>query len=105
MPKTIALDQVDGFLAIGADGKVTVFSGKVDLGTDIRTAMTQIAAEELTVPLDNVSVIQGDTLLTPDQGVTFGSLSIQIGGMQIRQAAPTRSNTGAATSRTRAASS
>lgn len=87
--KTVALDQVDGFLAIGADGKVTVFSGKVDLGTGIRTAMTQIAAEELTVPFDQVSVVQGDTLLTPDQGVTFGSLSIQIGGMQIRQAAAT----------------
>src|SRR6185295_5174476 len=51
--------------------------------------MTQIAAEELSVPLDRVTVIQGDTALTPDQGVTFGSLSIQNGGMQIRQAAAT----------------
>jgi nicotinate dehydrogenase subunit B len=87
--KTVAIDQVDGFLAVGADGKVTVFSGKVDLGTGVRTAMTQIAAEELCVPFDHVTVIQGDTLLTPDQGVTFGSLSIQVGGMQIRQAAAT----------------
>jgi len=87
--KTVALDQVDGFLAIGSDGSVTVFSGKVDLGTGIRTAMTQIAAEELSVPLERVEVIQGDTALTPDQGVTFGSLSIQVGGMQIRQAAAT----------------
>jgi CO/xanthine dehydrogenase Mo-binding subunit len=68
---------------------VTVYSGKVDLGTGIRTAMTQIAAEELSVPLNRVTVIQGDTLLTPDQGITFGSLSIQNGGMQIRQAAAT----------------
>jgi nicotinate dehydrogenase subunit B len=82
-------DTVDGFLAIAADGKVTVFSGKVDLGTGVRTAMTQIAAEELSVPLESVDVIQGDTLLTPDQGITFGSLSIQNGGMQIRQAAAT----------------
>jgi CO/xanthine dehydrogenase Mo-binding subunit len=87
--KTVALDQVDGFLAIDAKGNVTVFSGKVDLGTGIRTAMAQIAAEELSVPLDRVTVIQGDTALTPDQGVTFGSLSIQNGGMQIRQAAAT----------------
>jgi len=87
--KTVAPDQVDGFLAIDAKGNVTVFSGKVDLGTGIRTAMTQIAAEELSVPLDRVTVIQGDTALTPDQGVTFGSLSIQNGGMQIRQAAAT----------------
>ena len=87
--KTVALDRVDGFLAIDDAGKVTVYSGKVDLGTGIRTAMAQIAAEELCVPLDSVTVIQGDTLLTPDQGVTFGSLSIQVGGMQIRQAAAT----------------
>jgi CO/xanthine dehydrogenase Mo-binding subunit len=81
--------EVDGFIAIDADGKVTVFSGKVDLGTGVRTAMAQIAAEELTVPLETVEVIQGDTLLTPDQGVTFGSLSIQNGGVQIRQACAT----------------
>jgi nicotinate dehydrogenase subunit B len=87
--KTVAADQVDGFLAIDAKGQVTVFSGKVDLGTGIQTAMAQIAAEELSVPLDRVTVIQGDTALTPDQGVTFGSLSIQNGGMQIRQAAAT----------------
>src|SRR5436305_2014807 len=68
---------------------VTVYSGKVDLGTGVRTAMAQIAAEELSVPLSKVHVVQGDTLLTPDQGVTFGSLSIQNGGMQIRQAAAT----------------
>ena len=87
--KTVALDKVDGFLAVDAKGMVTVYSGKVDLGTGIRTAMTQIAAEELGVPLAKVHVIQGDTALTPDQGVTFGSLSIQNGGMQIRQAAAT----------------
>lgn len=87
--KTVAADQVDGFLSIDARGMVTVYSGKVDLGTGIRTAMTQIAAEELSVPLAQVFVIQGDTELTPDQGVTFGSLSIQNGGMQIRQAAAT----------------
>ena len=87
--KTVATDQVDGFLAIDAKGRVTVYSGKVDLGTGVQTAMAQIAADELYVPLDRVTVIQGDTALTPDQGVTFGSLSIQNGGMQIRQAAAT----------------
>ena len=81
--------EIDGFVAIAADGKVSVFSGKVDLGTGVRTAITQIAAEELYVPLERVTVIQGDTLLTPDQGVTFGSLSIQSGGTQIRQACAT----------------
>jgi len=75
--KSVATDQVDGFLAVDAKGRVTVYSGKVDLGTGIETAMAQIAAEELSVPLASVT------------GVTFGSLSIQNGGMQIRQAAAT----------------
>jgi CO/xanthine dehydrogenase Mo-binding subunit len=88
-PKLVALDEIDSYLAIGTDGKVTVFSGKVDLGTGIRTAMAQIAAEELDVPMDRITVIQGDTLLTPDQGPTGGSLSIESGGMQLRQAAAT----------------
>jgi nicotinate dehydrogenase subunit B len=87
--KTVATDQVDGFIAIDAKGNVTVFSGKVDLGTGVQTALSQMAAEELCVPLEKVTLIQGDTALTPDQGITWGSLSIQAGGMQIRQACAT----------------
>ncbi len=87
--KTVAPDEVDGFLAIDAQGAVTAYSGKVDLGTGLRTALTQIVAEELDVPMARVSVIQGDTALTPDQGPSYGSLSIQNGGMQLRQAAAT----------------
>src|SRR5437879_9271642 len=71
--KTVAVDEVDGFLAIAADGNVTVYSGKVDLGTGLRTALTQIAAEELDLPIERVTVIQGDTAQTPDQGTTGGS--------------------------------
>ena len=87
--KTVAPDEVDGFLSIDTDGQVTVYSGNVDLGTGLRTALTQIAAEELDVPLNRVTLIQGDTMLTPDQGPTFGSLSIWMGGTQLRQAAAT----------------
>lgn len=87
--KSVSLEQVNGFIAIDERGGVTVYSGKVDLGTGIQTAMAQIAAEELCVPFDRVTVIQGDTALTPDQGTTWGSLSIQVGGMQIRQACAT----------------
>lgn len=87
--KSVALDQVDGFIAIAADGGVSIYSGKVDLGTGVRTALSQIAADELDVPFAKVKVITGDTALTPDQGPTYGSLSIQIGGMQIRQACAT----------------
>jgi CO/xanthine dehydrogenase Mo-binding subunit len=88
-PKALSLGQVDSFLAIGADGTVTCYSGKVDLGTGVTTALRQIVADELTVALDKVVMIEGDTLLTPDQGVTSGSLSIEVGGMQIRQACAT----------------
>jgi nicotinate dehydrogenase subunit B len=87
--KTVAPDEVDGFLSVGVDGQIIVYSGKVDLGTGIRTALSQIVAEELEVMLDRVNLIQGDTALTPDQGPTWGSLSIQNGGMQIRKAAAT----------------
>jgi len=87
--KTVALDDVDAFLAIDPTGGVTLYSGKVDLGTGIGTALTQIVAEELDVPFARVHVIEGDTALTPAQGKTWGSLSIQNGGAQIRQAAAT----------------
>jgi CO/xanthine dehydrogenase Mo-binding subunit len=85
--KPLALTSVDTFLAIDSASMVTVYSGKVDLGTGVQTALAQIVAEELDVPFRNVKIVQGDTALTPDQGPTFGSLSIQIGGVQIRNAA------------------
>jgi nicotinate dehydrogenase subunit B len=87
--KPVALDQVDTFLAIDGKGAVTLYAGKVDLGTGVRTALAQIVAEELDVPLASVTLVMGDTALTPDQGPTYGSQSIQTGGMQIRQAAAT----------------
>lgn len=89
LTKPVNVDEVDAYLTIGADGRVSVYSGKVDLGTGVRTALTQMAAEELDLPLASVTLIQGDTGLTPDQGPTYGSLSIQNGGAQIRQAAAT----------------
>jgi nicotinate dehydrogenase subunit B len=85
--KPLALTTVDTFLAIDAKGMATVYSGKVDLGTGVETALTQIVADELDVPLGNIKIVQGDTALTPDQGNTWGSLSIQVGGVQIRNAA------------------
>ncbi|MGA8601018.1 MAG: molybdopterin cofactor-binding domain-containing protein [Beijerinckiaceae bacterium] len=84
--KPLALTEVDSFLAIDKAGNVTVYSGKVDLGTGVTTALRQIVAEELDVPIGRIELIEGDTLLTPDQGTTWGSLTIQLGGMQLRQA-------------------
>ncbi|WP_270935909.1 molybdopterin cofactor-binding domain-containing protein, partial [Falsiroseomonas oryzae] len=87
--KPVATDRVESFLALESDGRVTVYIGKVDLGTGVRTGFMQIAAEELDVPLGRVRVIEGDTALTPDQGPTYGSLSIQNAGVQLRAAAAT----------------
>jgi CO/xanthine dehydrogenase Mo-binding subunit len=87
--RRVSPNDVDGFLVIDAQGGVTLYSGKVELGTGAVTALTQIAAEELSVPFDRVTTVQGDTLLTPDQGPTYASLSVQQGGMQIRRAAAT----------------
>ncbi len=87
--KTVALDEVDAYLAIDPAGRVTLYSGKVELGTGVSTGLTQIIAEELDVPIANIALIQGDTDLTPAQGKTWGSLSIQVGGVQIRQASAT----------------
>jgi CO/xanthine dehydrogenase Mo-binding subunit len=87
--RPLSIAEVDAYLAIDMRGRVTVYSGKVDLGTGVRTALAQIAAEELDVPFGSVRVVEGDTDLTPDQGKTWGSLTIQSGGLQIRNAAAT----------------
>lgn len=86
---TVAGDSVDSYLAVGADGGVTVFAGKVDLGTGARAAIRQIVAEELGLSPDRIALIEGDTAVTPDQGPTGGSTGIMVGGVQIRQAAAT----------------
>lgn len=61
-------DRVDSFIALSADGKVTAFNGHVDLGTGVKTALSQIVADELDVDLAAVTMILGDTRRTPNQG-------------------------------------
>ena len=87
--KPLAPDAVDSYLAVHADGSVTLFTGKVDIGTGGRIAMRQMVGEELDIPLERIAMIEGDTALTPNQGATAGSYSIARGGTQIRQAAAT----------------
>jgi hypothetical protein len=79
-------NQVDDWIAIQTDGTVTVFSGKVELGTGVKTALAQIVAEELDVPFERINMVMGDTALTPDEGYTAGSTTIQLGGFALRQA-------------------
>jgi nicotinate dehydrogenase subunit B len=79
--------SLDDWIAIGTDGTITAFSGKVEIGTGVRTALAQIVAEELDVPLERVHMVMGDTALTPDEGYTAGSMTIHSSGTALRQAA------------------
>src|SRR5881296_366619 len=67
--------QLDSWIAIGADGSVTAYTGKCELGQGLYTAQMQLIAEELSVPFERVKLIQCDTGITPDQGTTSGSQS------------------------------
>ncbi|MDB5411368.1 MAG: aldehyde oxidase and xanthine dehydrogenase molybdopterin-binding protein, partial [Rhodospirillales bacterium] len=79
--------MLDAWLRINADGTATVFTGKVELGQGNVTALAQIAAEELDLPMAKVTMVAGDTALTPNEGFTAGSQSIEYGGTALRLAA------------------
>lgn len=87
--KPVDPKEVDSFLAVNADGTVTIYTGKVDLGTGLRIAIRQMAAEELDLPIEAVALVEGDTALTPDQGSTGGSTGLTRGGVEVRQAVAT----------------
>ncbi|HKC09810.1 MAG TPA: molybdopterin cofactor-binding domain-containing protein [Methylomirabilota bacterium] len=87
--KSLAPDAVDSMIAVHGDGQVTIFVGRVDLGTGSRIAMRQIVGEELDVPIERIAMIEGDTALTPNQGGTSGSYGVARGGTQMRRAAAT----------------
>lgn len=80
-------DWLDDWIAIEPDGTITAFSGKVELGTGVRTALAQIVAEELDVPVERVHMVMGDTLRTPNEGYTAGSMTISGSGTALRRAA------------------
>ncbi len=77
------------FVAIAADGTVTAFNGHVDLGTGIGTALAQIVAEELDVPLGQVTMVLGHTARAPNQGATIASETVQVTAVPLRRAAAT----------------
>lgn len=85
--ETSDADSLSWLVLTGAG--ITIHSGKVELGTGTQTALTQIVVEELHVDERSVEYVQGDTQVTPDQGTTAGSKSIQNGGPQLRSAAAT----------------
>ena len=67
--------QLDSWIAIGSDGTITAYTGKCELGQGLFTVQTQMLAEELSVPIARVRLVQCDTAITPDQGTTSGSQS------------------------------
>ena len=74
------------WVAFPAPGQVTIFSGKVEIGQGVLTAMVQFAAEELDVAASRIAIEAGDTDRTPNEGFTAGSQSMQFGGVALRQA-------------------
>src|SRR5262249_50231863 len=83
--------QVDSWVAIGADESITIFAGKAELGTGMKTMQIQIAAEELSVPVDRITMVLCRTGVTPNQGLTVGSNSspTQFGNNGLRVAVDT----------------
>src|SRR3954468_11315807 len=75
---------LNAWLRIDPDGTVTIFSGKIELGQGIGTALAQIAADELDVDLKRISLVHGDTERTPNEGQTAGSQSVQDSGTAVR---------------------
>ena len=78
--------RLSQWLRVHRDGTVSIYSGKVEIGQGILTALAQIAAEELGIALERIRMVAADTSVSPDEGVTSGSLSIQDSGAALRGA-------------------
>ena len=87
LPRSIqSAPKLKAWLQINDDETVTIFSGKVELGQGIKTALAQIASEELDVAVNRIQVKTADTGATPNEGGTTGSMSLQMSGASIRVA-------------------
>ena len=80
-------DQLSSYIAVNADGTISAFFGKMDMGQGLFVAVGQIVAEELDVPFKSVKVFMGDTATSVNQGGASGSTGLQEGGKQMRVAA------------------
>ena len=76
--------MLDGWIRINANGKVTIHTGKCEIGQGILTALTQIAADELDVAYERIEIVSADTARTPNEGMTAGSLSVENSGTALR---------------------
>ncbi|HXG11113.1 MAG TPA: molybdopterin cofactor-binding domain-containing protein [Gemmataceae bacterium] len=79
--------DISAWLHISEEGKVTVYTGKVEVGQNIRTSLSQVVAEELRLPVDSVRLVMADTDLTPFDAGTFGSRTTPDMAVQLRRVA------------------
>jgi len=79
--------EIDAWLHVGENGKVTVYTGKAEMGQNIRTSLSQGVAEELRVPMGNIEMVMGDTQFTPFDMGTFGSRTTPTMNLQLRKVA------------------
>ena len=79
--------EINAWLHIGENGKIRVYTGKVEIGQNIRTSLSQAVAEELHVPIENIEMVMGDTQLTPFDMGTFGSRTTPTMNLQLRKVA------------------
>ena len=87
LPALLAANpRLDRWVGFPAPGRVAVSTGRVEIGQGVLTAMRQIAADELDIAADRILLHTGDTDLTPNEGYTAGSQSIQFGGVALRMA-------------------
>ena len=87
LPESLkAQPNINAWLEVLANGHVRIFTGKVELGQGIRTAIAQVAAEELDLAMESVEVVLAETGRTPNEGYTVGSGSIEQSAMAVRYA-------------------
>ncbi|KPK57004.1 MAG: hypothetical protein AMS21_12055, partial [Gemmatimonas sp. SG8_38_2] len=77
-------EDINAYLHIAADGKVTLYSGKIEMGQGVMTSLTQMAAEDLSVSLETIHIVMGDTDTCPWDMGTFGSLTTRMFGPAVR---------------------
>ena len=86
LPTDIANNPIlSRWFSVSSDGRIHITAGRVELGQGISTALLQIAADELVIPPERLMLTAGDTSCCPDQGLTAGSMSVEISGMALRQ--------------------
>src|SRR2546421_3585411 len=87
LPVSLAANpKLSSWLKFSSNGQVTVSPGKVEIGQGIVTALAQIAADELDIDLSRVQMVRASTAVSPNEGVTSGSLSVQQSGRALRHA-------------------